>query len=136
MKIPIAGSSFSKRSILDVWQGSEYVSSSGYPMVLTMTLFLNVPEFCIYQSSEYACFKNTRILNMPGLHGVQNMPEQFLIYLNMPDHVWIYLNISEYAGYAWISLNLTEWLLFYISPVITSHYTLLLIWTSTEDQRL
>ena len=37
---------------------------------------------------------------MPGLHGVQNMPEQFLIYLNMPDHVWIYLNMSEYAGYA------------------------------------
>ena len=41
-----------------------------------MSLVLNVPEFWIYQRSEYASgFEYARILNMPGLHKVQNMPE-------------------------------------------------------------
>ena len=58
-----------------------------------MSLFLNMPEFWVYECSEYASgFEYARILNIPelrssqytkiaevlsilGLHRVQNMPE-------------------------------------------------------------
>ena len=53
-KIIIAVSCFSKRSIVDIWQGSENASGSEYQKVLNMSLVLDVPEFWIYQGSEYA----------------------------------------------------------------------------------
>ena len=84
-----------------------------------MSLVLNVPEFWIYQSYEFAFgFKHARIvnistLNMAGYTG-------FRVCMN---NSWICLNMLEYA---WICLNLPEWLLFYISLVVTLHYTWLL----------
>ena len=57
---------FSKHSIVDVWQGSEYASSSEYIRILNMSLVLNVLEFWTCQSSEYASgFEHAKILNMP-----------------------------------------------------------------------
>ena len=41
-----------------------------------MSLVLNMPEIWVYQSSEYTPgFEYAMILNMPGLHKVQSMPE-------------------------------------------------------------
>ena len=48
---------FAKRSIVDAWEGSKYVSVSDF---------------------EY-----NRVLNMPGLNMVLNMPEEFL---NVPEY--------------------------------------------------
>ena len=75
---------FAKCSIIDVWQGSEYAF---------------VFEF------EYS-----RVLNMPGLHMVLNMPEYAA--------EW-FLNMPEYAKICvWMCLNLPQWLLFYFPIVI------------------
>ena len=38
----------------DTSQGYKYASGAEYPRVLIMSLVLNVPEFWMYQSSEYA----------------------------------------------------------------------------------
>ena len=50
---------FAKRSIIDVWQCSEYVSDSKYAMVLNMLLVLNISGFWICHGSKYA-----RVLNI------------------------------------------------------------------------
>ena len=60
---------FSKHSIADVWQGSEYASSSDYPRILNMSLVLNVPKFWINQGSEFASgFECVLVLNGVGCH--------------------------------------------------------------------
>ena len=110
-KIIIAVSYFSKRSIIDVWQGSEYVSGSEYPRavnspgfwiclwfwmcyslgytrVLNMSLILNMLAFWLYQSSEYA--------------RVTQGSEYVWIIL---EYAWLCLALS---GYAWISRNMYE----------------------------
>ena len=66
----------------------------------------------VFQGSEY-----TRVLNMPELHRILNMPmESSVLYLYdmreyawvIPEYVWLFLNKSEYTGicvnmpkYAW-----------------------------------
>ena len=58
---------------------------------------------------EYARILHMPVnLNMPGLHRVLNMPEKFL---NVPEYAGICVNMPK------ICLN--EWLLFYISPVLS-----------------
>ena len=76
-------SCFSKSSIMDVWQGSEYASSSEYPRVLNSPGFWIYLWFWMCQSFGY-----TRVLNMPL---VLNIPG-FWICL----WFWIYQG-SEYA---------------------------------------
>ena len=136
-KIIIAVIYFSKRSIVDIWQGSEYVSGSEYPKVLNMPLVLNVPEFWIYQGSEYAS-----VLNMPGFWicqaytGSRICLNNTWIWLNMPDYVWIYLNMSVYTKIC-VSMPKSAWidfaLYFPISPFVLQSLfylnTWLLIWT-------
>ena len=66
-KLIIAICCFSKLSIVDVQQGSEYACGSEYPKILNMSLVLNVSVFCMYRSSEYASgFEYARILNIEG----------------------------------------------------------------------
>ena len=134
-------SCFSKSSIMDVWQGSEYASSSEYPRVLNSPGFWIYLWFWMCQSFGY-----TRVLNMPlvlnipafwmyqsytGLRICLNNP---WICLTMSGYVWVCLNLPEYE---WICLNLPEWLLFYISPFVLQSFfylnTWILIWTSTGD---
>ena len=45
---------FEKRSTADPWQSDEYASDTQYTRVENIALLLNMPEFCIYQGSEYA----------------------------------------------------------------------------------
>ena len=45
---------FVKRSTVDPWQSDEYASDKQYNRVEDLALLLNMPEFCIYQGSEYA----------------------------------------------------------------------------------
>ena len=70
-----------------------------------MYLVLNVPEFWLYQGSEYASgFEYAMILNIPefwicqGYTGFRICLNNSWICLNMPDYVWIFLNMSEYGG--------------------------------------
>ena len=83
--------------IVDVWQGSEYASDFEYASAL------NIPGLWICQGSEYASDSEyvrvlDTVLNMPGLHGV----------LNMPEYAWII------PGYAWLCLNVPKsvWMVF------------------------
>ena len=55
-KITLAVTIFVKRSIVDILQGSEYASGSGYSSVL------NIPGFSICQGFEYARFLNIPVL--------------------------------------------------------------------------
>ena len=78
------------------YQGPEYASGS------EQTRVLNKPGFWIYQGSENASGSEyasdsefPRILNMPGLHSVLNMPEY--VWLNIPGSVWICHNMREYG---------------------------------------
>ena len=90
-------------------------------------IYLNVPEFWIHQSSEYAsgfeCHdcQYTRVMNMPGLYIVQNIPQQFWKCVNMPDYVWICLNMPEYPEIC-VNVAKSAWLAFVlhfsISPFI------------------
>ena len=131
---------FSKRSIIDVWQGSKYASGSEYPSVLhsprfwmclwfwmsqtfryirvpNMPQVLNMPGFWIYQSSEYTRF--TQASEYTCI-----IPE-YVLYLIMAGYVWICRNMPEYG---WICLNLPEWLLFYISPFLHLFYSPFSAW--------
>ena len=56
-----------------------------------MPLVLNMPEFWIYQTSEY-----TRVTQ--GLEYAWIIPEFVLICLIMSRYVWIYLNMLNYAN--------------------------------------
>ena len=142
MKIIIAVSCFSKRSTVDVLQGSEHTLGSeylrvlnsaglwiclwfwmyqtfGYTRVLNMPLVLNMPWFWINQSSEYA-----RVTKGFGI-----FLSNYWICLNMPNYVRICLNMPEYAGIACVCLNLPEWILFYISSIPHLFYNPLSTWT-------
>ena len=90
--------------------------SFGDTRVLYMPLDLNMQRFWIYQSSEYR---------------VQNMHKYFLI---IPEYAWFCLHISEYAETCVNMPKTARMLLFYIFPVVTLHYTWLLIWRSTGDK--
>ena len=58
-----------KRSIVDVWQGSEYAR------------VLIISEFWIYHDSEYASgTEYTKALNIPGLQRVLNIPVNMYAY--------------------------------------------------------
>ena len=85
-----------------------------------MSLVLNVPEFWIYQGSEYASgFEYAKILIIPEFWicqrytGFRKCLNNFLICLHsliISGYVWISLNIPEYEG---ICLNLPECFFFY-----------------------
>ena len=98
-----------------------------------MSLVLNMPEFWIYQGSEYAsCFEYNRVLNMTVLHRIQNMP----------DYVWICLNMSAYVGIG-VNLSKSAWIVFVlhfrIYPFFLQSLFYLntwLLWTSTGDYSL
>ena len=115
---------FSKHSFVNFWQGSNYASSSEYPMVL------NSPEFWIclnnifwiHQSSEYV-----RVTE--GSEYTWIIHEHSWICLIMPRYVWTCLNIPEYP---WICLNLPEWFLFYISPFPHLLYNPFSTWTRAD----
>ena len=119
VKIIVAVSCFSKRSIVDIWQSSGYVSGSEYPTILNMSLVLNVPVFldilrfwiCLWfsicQDSEF-----TRVLNMRGYTEFRMCLNNSWICLNMSVCVWMWWNTH------WLCLKLPEWLLFYISPFL------------------
>ena len=98
-KMIIAVSCFSKFSIVDVLQGFEYASGSKDPG-FWMSLVLNLPEFWIYQVSEYTS----------GFDWV--IPDYVWKCLIMLEFVWVCLYM---LGYAWICLNLHEWLFSYFS---------------------
>ena len=121
----MAVSCFSKQSILDAWQGSEYASSSEYSRVLNSSWFwiytwlyleyisqcarvLDTPEFwiCFWiwicHDSQYA-----RVIHS------SEYTSTIWRCLIMSEYVWICLNIPKYA-LMWLSLP--EWLLFYIFP--------------------
>ena len=135
----MAVSCFSKQSILDAWQGSEYASSSEYSRVLNSSWFwiytwlylqyisecarvLDTPEFwiCFWIWICHDC-QYTRVMNMPGLYIVQNIPQQFWKCVNMPDYVWICLNMPEYPEIC-VNVAKSAWLAFVlhvpISPFI------------------
>ena len=114
-----------------------------------MYLVLNVPEFWLYQGSEYASgFEYTMILNIPefwicqGYTGFRICLNNSWICLNMPDYVWIFLNMSEYGGIC-MDMPKSSWIAFALHFPITlfvlqcpfSLNTWLLIWTSTGDSR-
>ena len=103
-------------------------------------MVLNVPEFWIYQGSEYASgFEYARILNASefwicqGYTGLRICLNNSWLYLNMPHYVGICLSMPEYA---WVCLNLHERLLLYISPVVTLHYMWFLIEGPQETRGL
>ena len=88
----------------------------------SMSQVLNVPEFRIYQSSEYASgFEYARILHIPefwicqGYTGFRICLNKSWICLSMPDNVWICLgNMPEYVRicvnipkYAWMAFGFT-----------------------------
>ena len=83
---------------------SEYTSGFEYPRVL------NIPEFWIYQGSEYALgSKYAKVLNRQGFEYAKvnvkqgcDMPEYAKI---IPEYVWFSLNMSEYA---WICVNMPK----------------------------
>ena len=98
---------------------------------------LNMPIFWIWWSSEYG-----RVLNMPALHSVLNMPKcldrvlNTSWVLNMPEF-WIwqgseYLRVAQGSKYAtiwlnslsrtWISLNISE--LTIIDRVLNMYHTI------------
>ena len=86
-----------------------------------MSLVLNVPDFWIYQSSEYASgFEYAGIMNIPQFSICQDYTgfticlNNSWIWLIMSGYVWICLSMQEYA---WICLNLPEWLLFLHFPI-------------------
>ena len=62
-----------KRSILDIWQGSEYVFNTEYTWVL------NMPGLC-------------KVLNMPEC---LKIPKYAWLSLSMPEHVWICHNMPK-----------------------------------------
>ena len=110
MKIIIVASCSSKRSIVDVWQVSGYVSSSEYP------------RFWIDQVSEYAsgfvCAIVLDLLQSSEYSRVTHVAEYAWM---IPEFAWICLIMSEYVWrssnmpeYAWICLNLPKLLFFYI----------------------
>ena len=98
-----------------------------------MSLVLNMPEFWIYQGSEYAsCFEYNRVLNMTVLHRIQNML----------DYVWMCLNMSAYVGIG-VNMSKSAWIVFVlhfrISPFFLQSLFNLntwLLWTSTGDYSL
>ena len=86
---------FLKRFIVDVW----------HRRCLNKPWVLNMPEFSIYRGSEYTRVLNMfLVLNMPGIyHG-----SGYITALNMSGlH-----RVSNTPDYAWMCLNLSEWLLF------------------------
>ena len=129
MKIITVISCFSKCSIAEIWQDSEYVSGSGYLRVL------NSPEFWIWLWFwMLRSFGYTRVLNMPlilnmvgfwidqGYTGFRIRLKSFWICLNTPDYVWICLNMPEYAGIC-INMRKSAWMAcvlhFPISPFVS-----------------
>ena len=104
MKIIIAVNYFRKTIHGRCLRGYELASDFQYANVL------NIPGFCIYQSSEYA-----RVLNilpvlhisgfwiyhgsMPGLHRVLNMPECAQI---IPGYGWLCLNVPKSVCMAFV----------------------------------
>ena len=98
-----------------------------------MSLVLNMPEFWIYQGSEYAsCFEYNRVLNMTVLHRIQNML----------DYVWMCLNMSAYVGIG-VNMSKSAWIVFVlhfrISPFFLQslfNLSTWLLWTSTGDYSL
>ena len=114
----IAISCFSKCSIVDVWQGSEYASGSEYSgiwiahdsehasfsectRILDIQRFWICLRFCICQDSEYNRNLNTRATQ--GSEYTWIIPKYTWISLIMSGYVWICLNLPEYG---WICLNI------------------------------
>ena len=63
----------------------------------TVNNFHNTLHHRYSKGSEYASvsdFEYVRVLNMPGLHRVLNMPEKFL---NISEYAWICQNMYECA---------------------------------------
>ena len=135
---------FSKCSIADVWQGSDYASSSEYPRVLNKSLILNVLEFWIYRGFEYASsFEYAGVVNIPkfwicqGYTGFRICLNNSRICLNMPDYAWICLNMLEYA----LNMSKSAWMTFVLYFPISSFIlqslfylnTWLLAWTPGGD---
>ena len=97
-------------------QGSEYTR------VLNMPLVLNLPEFWIYQSSEYV--------------RVTQGSEYAWLCLIMPG--WISLDMSEYAGICLNMLKSACMIFVLFSPLLSLVYlkVWLLISTITQNQKL
>ena len=135
----IAVSCFSKHSIVDIWQGSEYASGSEYLRVLNMSLVLNVLEFWIYQGSKYASgFKYARILNTSE-YWICQCYTGFRMCLNIS---WLCLIMSECAWlcrkmleYAEICVNMPKsaWMAFVLQFPCGYIITWWLICRSTGD---
>ena len=115
----IAVSCFSRPSMVDVWQVSEYprvlnspgfdcVSSSEYARVLDVPGFWMCLWFWICQDFEYI-----RVLDNQGYTRYRMCLNNSLICPIMSGYVWICRDMLEYA---WICLNLQGWLSIYISP--------------------
>ena len=131
MKIIIVSSCFSKQSIVDVWQDSEYVSGSEYHTILDMSLVLNVPQFWIYPR----VLNMPLDLNMPGFSIYQSSEYSKVMQGSeyawlIPEHTGICVNMPKSA---WMALVLH----FPTSPfVLQSRFYFnrwLLVWTSTGD---
>ena len=87
-KIITAVSYFSKRFIVDAWQGSEYASNSKYPRVLNSPGFWICFCFWMCQSFGYTRVLNiSLVLNMPG----------FLIHQSSK-----YTRVKQGSEYTWI----------------------------------
>ena len=113
---------FSKCSIADVWQGSDYASSSEYPRVLNKSLILNVLEFWIYRGFEYASsFEYAGVVNIPKFwicQGYTGFKYAWII----PKYVWICLNMLGYLNMLEYALNMSKsaWMTFVLYFPISS----------------
>ena len=85
----IAVSCFSKRSIVDVWQGSEYAFDSEISQGLWKAQDPDYVSGC-NQSSEYA-----RVVQDSEYSWI--IPEYTLLWLNMSEYAWIWRSMHEYA---------------------------------------
>ena len=89
-KIVIASNYFCKKPILNLWEGSEYMSDFEYsePWIVRA---LNIRKFLLIwrgSESEYASgCNNGRILNIPGFHVSQ--VSAYVSVLNIPEYGWI-----------------------------------------------
>ena len=88
---------FTKRFVVNVW----------HRRCVNKPWALNMPQFLIYQGSEY-----TRVLNMFLVFWICQ-GSGYTTALNMPG-VHRVLNTLDYS---WMCLNLSAWLLFYIYPL-------------------
>ena len=94
---------FAKRSIIDVWQGSEYALGSEHAKIL------DIPGFWICLGGS----EHSRVLNISVLHRPLNMSEGAWIF---PWYAWLCLNVPEYGVICVKYLIVPEWHLFYMSP--------------------